>query len=430
MPIFRHESPYYTPLSLPAWHIVTGTLFSSYRFLRWFNRSVLHRYRASCRFQGLDESCHKSLQQGMQKTAEETALQSPSEIDTRAFMWTFDSLDEDHELERFFSGLPGFRSSNVVDDPLPKLIEEESWRLYRALGGLLDRTFSFNLLPASVKDRRAMICAKVVDPEHTPDVIYDIFDQILITYQHGGAVANVIAKALQGWGNKAIRRTALLTVYSAIISSQPRDDPWYNVASAELGIPETSLRHYAAHGDSLSLVILIHFVCKVFANLRERTLPKRTEKDLLRLLATASKFNVKDTSPGLQHIFCALWNKIVKEAQDENDWMIAKPMVFLTLGPSRNVYLALHEDTDSAPTRFSACTGDWDGILDEPSSYPLCKVPGHHADSTDISMILARAIPHDHNNTVFVSTGMLLFSGPQLDLTFSSISFVYSSTSC
>jgi hypothetical protein len=36
-------------------------------------------------------------------------------------MWTFDCLDEDHELERFFSGLPGFRSSKLVKDPLPSL---------------------------------------------------------------------------------------------------------------------------------------------------------------------------------------------------------------------------------------------------------------------------------------------------------------------
>ena len=81
----------------------------------------------------------------MQKTAEETALNSPPEIDTRAFMWTLDCLDEDHELESFFSGLPGFRSSNIVKDPLPCLTEEEKWKLHAALRGLLDRTFSSDL---------------------------------------------------------------------------------------------------------------------------------------------------------------------------------------------------------------------------------------------------------------------------------------------
>ena len=50
---------------------------------------------------------YNSLSHGMHKTAEETALESSSAIDTRAFIWTFNCFDEDHELERFFSGLPG-----------------------------------------------------------------------------------------------------------------------------------------------------------------------------------------------------------------------------------------------------------------------------------------------------------------------------------
>ena len=104
----------------------------------------------------------------MQKTAEETALDLPSEIDIRAFIWTFDCLDEDHELEHFFFGLPSFRSSKVVHDPLPSLNEEEKSKLYEGLRGLLvDRTFSSDLLPAPVKDRRAMICAKAVDKVYT-----------------------------------------------------------------------------------------------------------------------------------------------------------------------------------------------------------------------------------------------------------------------
>jgi hypothetical protein len=71
----------------------------------------------------------KFLVQGMRKTAEETAFNSPSEIDTRAFLWTFDSLDEDHELERFFAGLPGFRGSKMVKDPLPDLTWEQQEKL-------------------------------------------------------------------------------------------------------------------------------------------------------------------------------------------------------------------------------------------------------------------------------------------------------------
>jgi hypothetical protein len=126
MPIIRHDSPYFTPLSLPVWQIVTGTLFLVYKFLRRFNWTVRYRYNTFLRFHNLEKSCRKSLLRGMQKTAEETALTSPSEIDTRAFMWTFDCLDEDHELERFFSGLPGFRSSTLVGDPLPVSLKRKS----------------------------------------------------------------------------------------------------------------------------------------------------------------------------------------------------------------------------------------------------------------------------------------------------------------
>jgi hypothetical protein len=133
----------------------------------------------------------------MWKTAEETALKSPSEIDTRAFMWTFDCLDEDHELDHFFSGLPDFRSSTVVDDPLPSLTEEDKWKLYWALDGLLDRTLSSDLLPVPVKNRRAVICAKALDPEHMP-IAFDTLDSILYKYQYGGPLASGIAKTLNG----------------------------------------------------------------------------------------------------------------------------------------------------------------------------------------------------------------------------------------
>ena len=102
IPIFFHASPYHTPLSLPVWHFVTWISFLTYRVLR-----ILPYLRASetyRRFDDLAKRYSRWLAQGMEKTIEETALNSPSEIDIRAFLWTFDCLDEDHELERFFSG--------------------------------------------------------------------------------------------------------------------------------------------------------------------------------------------------------------------------------------------------------------------------------------------------------------------------------------
>ena len=94
--------------------------------------------------------------------AEERAFYSPPEIDTRAFMWTFDCLDEDHELERFFAGLPGFRGSKMVKDPLPDLTSDQQEKLLNALIGLSDRTSSSDLLPEPIKIRRTVICQKAL----------------------------------------------------------------------------------------------------------------------------------------------------------------------------------------------------------------------------------------------------------------------------
>ena len=398
------------------WHVVNRALFFVYLFLRWFNWSVRYRRHSFHRFRDLENSYRKSLAQGMQKTAEETALNMSSEIDTRAFMRTFDCLDEDHELERFFSGLPGFRSSKVVKDPLPSLTEEGILKLYWALRGLLDRSFSSDFLPAPIKDRRALICAKAVDPEHTPvDTPFDrelkpttlhILNVILSKYQHSGPVATGIAKVLRGWGNRVdedkIVYAHLFNCKVLATSQAPHDDSWYNFVSDELRLPETSLRDSASHGDSLSLVILIHVVRQLFSHFRKLS---RLQKDNFSfVLANASHFDAKDTSSELQHKFCALWNQIVNEVQDGNDRRMAE----LILGRIRNIFLALHQDTDSAPTQFSASTGDWDVILEEPSSYPLCKVSDHSSDSRPsihddgVSSILACAIRRDPNNTAFV----------------------------
>ena len=382
MPIFRHDSPYLTPLSLPAWHIATRISCLIFQALRRF--LPLHPYTRD-RFYLLVLTYRRWFVQGMQKTVEESALYSPSEIVTRAFMWTFDSLDEDHELESFFSGLPGFRSSKLVNDPLPNLTEEQRWRLSTAIYGLLDRSFSSDLVPASVKKRRAMSCAKATDPAHIPRA-FDVFDRILSHYQESDPPTAEILQIVRGWGDDKDENTILVsqaTVSSFVARAKRRDDAWFILASNELSIPESILRGHAAHGDSLSLAILIHVTRHQFSHFRKSSW---SNDRFSKVLKDASIFDVQDTLPELQHEFCALWNQIVRKVQNDLD----VPMAFYTLRPIRNVYLALHQGTDSATTQFSASTGDGDRILERLSTYPMCNVPGHHPDST----------PHIHDDPV------------------------------
>ena len=374
IPVIRHDSPYYSPLSFSAWYIVIWTQFFVYRFLRWFNRLMDRSYQPYNHFRFLQERCRKLLVMGMQETAEETALNVPSEIDTRVFLWTFRSSKQDHELERFFSGLPGFRNSKAVVDPLPSLTEEEMQMLCGDLSGFLDRSLSSDLLSPDVKDRRAMICTRAIDPEHMPNA--SILHAIMFKYRHSGPVAAAIAEILREVGDNVDNDhifDARIAISLIIATRQPFDGSWYILASNELGLPETSLRDYAAQGDSLSLVILIHFVRQQFTHFRKSFW---NERIFSFVLATASNFNVNDTSPELRHEFCALWNQIVREAQG-NDWKMA----FFILRQIRNVFFALHEGTDSAPTRFSPSTNDGDAILRAPSSYSVCKDP-YHPDST------------------------------------------------
>ena len=401
MPIFRHDSPYYTSLSSLVWPIVTGFAFVPsfvgalllYQVVRW--------RRGGKWLADFAVRCPDMLSQGMQKTVEEAALERSSEIVNRAFMWTFDSLDEDHELERFFSGLPGFCSSKVVDDPLPGLTEIERWKLHNALSGLLDRTFASALLSAPVKQRRAIICAKAANP-HLPDA-FGVLTVILYNYHFTGPVASEIVQILAGRGNNIDdgNLDSQVVIYKLITNVQLHDDFWFILVSNTLGVREAVLRDYAAHGDSLSLAILIHATRQQFTQFGKSSWP---EDAFSFILKAASQFDVQDTSPELRNEFCALWNQIVRKAQNDNKhWM-----AFTTLGPIRNVYIALHQHTDSAPTRFSASTDDEDFILRRSSSYPVCTIPGHHVDSTahihddNAPTTSVRTAPHGHDNIALV----------------------------
>ena len=395
MPIFRRDSPYHTPLSLPVWHIVTGMSFLTFWVLARFTQFSWVSYAAFARYHDLKRNYHKFLMQGMRKTVEETALNSPSEIDTHAFLWTFDSLDEDHELERFFSGLPGLRSSKVVQDPLTSLTEERKAGLFTALTGLLDRTFSSDLLPEPVKNRRAIICMKALDPAHTADA-FGVLDGILSKYQYSGPLVPEIMQIVTSWGNS---RNAVLdaqaTIFKMLGRVQSRDDSWFILASNALGVSETVLRDYAAHGDSLSLAILLHLTHQQFNHYWKSSWPRQ---EFSKILEAASKFNVHNTSPELQDHFCGLWNHIVRKVHDDH----SPSMAYNILRHVRNIHMALHQDTDSAPTGFSASTGDRDAVLWEPSVYPVCNIPGHHPDPTphrqDVSTSVtnARVILHDN----------------------------------
>jgi hypothetical protein len=373
IPVFYHDSPYQTPLSLPAWYSTKGIKFLMFRALQRLARLRYFSYETYYRLKNMAKYYRKLLAQGMRKTAEETAFGSPSEIDTRAFLWTFDSLDEDHELERFFSGLPGLRSSKMVNDPLLDLTPEQQEKLLDASLRLLDRTFSSDLLPEPVKIRRTVICLKAIGPSHI-QATWGVLGRVLFEDQCGPVVSAEIARLMRTWDNGGGGETTLIIraiVLSVVARAQRCDDLWFALAAGQMGVAESVLRNHATHGNDLSVAVLIHVVRQQFSLVWGQYWPTI---QFAKVLLAASKFDVLDTSPELQHEFCALWNQVARAA----DWKIARYI----LRPIRNIYLSLHLHTDSAPAAFSASTSDEDDILKWPSTYTLCNVPGHHPDST------------------------------------------------
>ncbi|KAI0297591.1 hypothetical protein B0F90DRAFT_1938659 [Multifurca ochricompacta] len=161
MPIFRPDSPYYSPLSSSVWLLHTcivlvfGRLFATLCIIARFgdmsrlSSDFVYRY-------------YDRLSYGIGKTAESAAFNLSSRIDGRALTWILESLDEDHELERFFNGILGFFKSAVVKNPPNAFKTAGSEKMSEASIGLVGRTWTSNLIDESIKQRRIGIIEQVM----------------------------------------------------------------------------------------------------------------------------------------------------------------------------------------------------------------------------------------------------------------------------
>ena len=321
IPMFRHDSPYYSPLTDLVRPVVQVLLFVFTVLYMGLSALVFSCFSRWKHFSGLVHIFGRPFNRFIHlldltsTTPKEAALKSSSEIDTRALMWTFDSLDEDHELDRFFSGLPGFHNSRVLKEPLHDLDDRQKLGLLEAAIRLLDRTLSSNLLPDHVRRQRADICTKAIDLVVTPGAYPNIVRQLACEDQYGPAHSTEIVEFVRRWDNgKGEDTTLVQAMFSIVVARvQRHDDSWFDLASNELGIPETSLREYAAHGDSLSLAILIYVTRQQYTHIRNPSWPWRVISGVLR--AASKNLNAQDTSPELQHEFCALWNEVVRDGK-------------------------------------------------------------------------------------------------------------------
>ena len=273
-------------------------------------------------------------------------------------MWAYESLDEDHELEQFFAGIPGFCSSKVVGNPQSSLDSLRSRTVSSALKGFLERTWSSSLVPEIIKVRRLVTCVRAIDAAHLSDAAGKIFYGFF-TSQPALLQSVELGHSLISWGNNDDRRTTLFAqgIIACVIKNVPqRNERWFSLAMQHLGISEHALRSYLDHGDSVLLANLIHFTRQFFHNF---LIANQEGFPLLVILWwLRSGYNVQNTLPGLQHDFCCLWNEIVlnRRHRDHN-------LLLDILQGIHPTYVALHQD--SAPH----------------NEYQLCNIPSHRIDS-------------------------------------------------
>ncbi|KAN0140623.1 hypothetical protein V8E53_001832 [Lactarius tabidus] len=259
--------------------------------------------------------------------------------------------------------------------------------------GYLDRTFSSELLSDRVKHQRADICGKAIDLVDAPEAFTEVLHRLASEDEYcgpflGPVQSTEIVQFVRHWGDPKGEDTipVVQAIFSVVVArvKQPNDS-WFILATDEMAVPEAVLRSHATHGDSLSLLILIHIIRQQYIYFWTPSWPL---VEISRALKSASRFDVLATSPELQHEVCALWNQIARKAQN-NNYLSHLRWILDSL---RSVYIALNQGTDSPPN-FSAFTLDRPLISIEPSesSYPVCHVPSH---------ILAESAPTTFPRTV------------------------------
>ena len=375
MPIFRHDSPYYTPLSYSVWFLVSGLRYAVYRFFSWLVVFRLYEYDTWRRLDQLKHKYRGLFLQGMTKSAQETAQTLTSDIDGRALWWTFETLDEDHELERFFAAIPGFCNSTAFVDPLGRFIGPNDKKLSVALIGFTERALSSKLISDTVKQRRITICTSAIDAASL------------------SASRHILERALVGWSELlnsvqfglSARRWSksndpLTTFFAKCAASvviarvRNHDESWFDLTTDQLGLSGTNLRRYLAHGNSVSLANLIYLTRHVFLfHLTNGHLSYLYGISLPILKQAASNLATQDVLPELRDEFCGLWNQLVDMARKHDDRH--SPITIRILKRVRQIYVALHDLPETDPLSRHA---DEDPILNGISSYPCCAT--HNCD--------------------------------------------------
>ena len=359
--VFKPGALFYTPLSPLVSRLY---LYISYAVLQVGSYILPLRPLCSAaaqRYRDLRVNYHNGFLRGKRNAVVEAASKRSSEVDAVVLEWTLDHLGEDNALETFFKATPGFFNSPTDGHhDLPAVVQT---KFENALDGFLDRTLSSNSIPEIVRSRRLIICLNATQAALGRDAVGRMLPE------NRRPEALTLAEGL----DLRVGATDLRRIIARIISRvqvPERDNRWMALVKDEFGIPDHVLPDDIAPGDGASLAVLI----SITRQLLRSDFPS-WGSDILQGL---SNFNIRNTLPGQQHDFCALWDEVVQEAPERGRG--STPV--LILREIRHLYIALHQFADATQTAHPDPSADASDILLEPSSYQFCRVADHRSDST------------------------------------------------
>ena len=404
LPIYRKDSPYSTPLSEFFSFYLDGIQYLCCRLLQWLQQMVqidlskfMHRGPGVVHLVDL-------FSRSLAKTANEFALNLHPKIDHNSLLGTLQSLDEDTELEKFFERLPRLCDSEIGKRLRLQegFIEQNQKELSSALIGLMNRTLPTNLVTEFVKQRRMIICTKVVNSTSLLGhwwilrcVLLGEWSKFLECIEFGLFVQNWknVSDKVTSFTAQCVAALTISNLRRELTRDKIRDERWLQLAAGLLKVPNFVLHRYITHGDSILLanaIFIVRRTVQTYSGAKDRH-----RSDILdassKTLGTICELDIGSTLPELQHEFCGLWNQLVYTAQ--TDPLPHHSFVCtMMLKNIRKLYLASHENSGTHSTFYST-TDDSDLVLNDPKSYLLCTNDGHRPSMPILDLQFDEPIP-------------------------------------
>lgn len=374
MPIFWLDSPYYSPLTQPAWFLCTRF---SYVIMSTLDDilSPFVSFESHGRIRRWMDLCEQQKVWGRLSIFLDTISNQSAEINFRILKWTVHDLYEDDELEEIFESIPDFLTSKEVtlDYTRAQVMTEN------AMSQFLVNTLLSNSVPELVQLRRLTKCLNVAHQVLLP--IPTVMFHALVELNWGGGPHSIeIGRSLRTWdqGSNGRFTPYIRGVIAVIIAkAHERNVSWAKLARDNLpmGVPEMVFQNYLIHSDSVLLTNLVHFTRH--ANRFESFSPESFSFSIA-VVRVLSQFTIHATLPDLQRDSCEMWNELVQEAQNRGEGSNESTKSFLrVIWPH---YVTLHQGVEAAlPENFKFSSVP-SGPLMIPSSFPLCTVHGCRED--------------------------------------------------